>query len=297
MKYNLLNIFLSRKKIRSLENMLASISSELHNKKISQIQLFHYYQSLYCKDIIPDWKNVGFREYSQTNEDGLLLFIFSIIGFTNRVLVDIACGNPEGSNSANLICNWGFTGLLVDGDENSISTTKEYYKKHLDTYIFPPRVKCEFVSAENVNTILSENNVVREIDLLLLDVDGIDYWLWNKIDAIQPRVVVVEACTYLGREKAVTVPYDPKFNRFEKHPDYMGASILAYYKLGRSKGYRMVACNRFGFNLFFVREDITSDKLYEISVDDCFYFEPYELKIKRLERLKAVSHYDWVDVK
>lgn len=289
------NIF-KKNQLPELNSMRAFVYSELHNSKINQIYLFHQYQSLYRNDIVPDWKNVGFREFSQTNEDGILLFIYSIIGFTNRVLIDIACGNPEGSNSANLICNWGFYGLLVDGNENGIKATMDFYKKHLDTYIFPPKVKCEFVTAENINSILTDNHMAGEIDLLLLDVDGMDYWFWNAIESIQPRVVVVEACTFLGRERSIAVPYNPNFNRFEKHPDYMGASIKAYFRLGKSKGYRLVACNRFGYNLFFVREDIATDKLCEITMDDCFYFEPYELKIKRLERMKAVSHYDWVDV-
>lgn len=278
-----------------IEN-LESLRIIQHNSTISQTAVFTAYQYLIKQNHVPDLKNIGFREYSQTDEDGILLFIFSIIGFTNKMLVDIACGSPIGSNSANLLCNWGFYGLLIDGEKTAVEATREYYRKHPVTHIFPPVVKCEFVTAENINQILSDNNITNEIDLLLLDVDGMDYWFWKKIEIIKPRVVVLEACTYLGRDKSITVPYNPRFNRFDIHPDYMGASIMAYQKLSLSKGYRMVACNQFGFNLFFVREDIAGDLLPEISVDDCFFYEPFELKKKRMERLNAVRGFDWVEV-
>ncbi len=278
-----------------IEN-LESLRINQHNSTISQTAVFTAYQYLIKQNYVPDWKNIGFREYSQTDEDGILLFIFSIIGFTNKMLVDIACGSPIGSNSANLLCNLGFYGLLIDGEKTAVEATREFYRKHPVTHIFPPVVKCEFVTAENINQILSDNNITNEIDLLLLDVDGMDYWFWKKIEIIKPRVVVLEACTYLGRDKSITVPYNPRFNRFDIHPDYMGASIMAYQKLSLSKGYRMVACNQFGFNLFFVREDIAGDFLPEISVDDCFFYEPVELKKKRMERLNAIKGFDWIEV-
>jgi len=37
--------------------------------------------------------DTGFKVYSQFDEDGILLHIFSLIGFTNRKVVEICCGN------------------------------------------------------------------------------------------------------------------------------------------------------------------------------------------------------------
>ena len=292
----IINKILNGSNFKRVDENFSIVKADMKNTKISQIQLFHQYRELLKNGISPDWKEVGFRVFSQTDEDGILLFIFSMIGFSNKILVDLACGEPDGSNSANLICNWGFYGLLIDGNVNATTNTADFYSNNADTFLHPPKVINTFITAENLNAILVDHGVSGEIDLFLLDVDGIDYWLWDKLDAVNPRVVVVEACSFLGYEKSISVPYSPNFNRFDNHPDFMGASLLAYKKLAEKKGYRLVASNKYGFNLFFVRDDLAKEQFKEISVNDCFYFEPKDLKEKRIKRLESVSSYPWVEV-
>ncbi|HEY3375028.1 MAG TPA: hypothetical protein VGK02_08215 [Candidatus Aquicultor sp.] len=272
-------------------------SLQAYNQQAAQRRLYLHYKML-CENEqqLPKFQDTGFRVYSQTDEDGLLLYVFSLIGFTNKVLVDIACGTPYGANTTNLICNWGFTGLLVEGSEENVETTRRFFASHPDTYIFPPKVECSWVTAENINDILYCNGISGEIDLLSLDVDGVDYWLWKNLSIIQPRVVVIEAATFWGKQRSVTVPYEPKFNRFDTHPDYMGASISAFVKLSREKGYRLVASNRFGYNIFFVRDDIGTEMLPEISVEECFHFAPLDLEQRREARLQSVMDYNWIEV-
>ena len=78
--------------------------------------LHFHYQSLKKEGLsLPNFRDTGFRVYSQNDEDGLLLYIFSLIGMTDRRCVDIAFGSPYGANTTNLICNWGFAGLLIEG--------------------------------------------------------------------------------------------------------------------------------------------------------------------------------------
>jgi hypothetical protein len=285
------------KSLHRIRTEINHIGCQTHNQQIMQRQISLYYQMLMNnKEKLPRFQDVGFRVYSQADEDGLLLYIFSLIGFTNKVLVDIASGVPYGANSTNLICNLGFSGLLIEGSADNVEATKQFYASHPDTCLFPPKQECLWVTAENINGVFSDNFITGEIDLFSLDVDGVDYWLWEKLSVVQPRVVIAEAATFWGKEKSVTIPYNPKFNRFDIHPDYMGASIPAFIKLGRKKGYRLVACNRYGYNLIFVSDDIGSDVLPEISVDECFYFLPLDLKQKREERLKSIISYEWIEV-
>lgn len=288
---------LSNKTLHRIRTEINRIDWQAHNQQIVQRQISMNYQMLRNnKEKLPRFQDVGFRVYSQVDEDGLLLYIFSLIGFSNKILVDIACGVPYGANSTNLICNLGFTGLLVEGNADSVEAAKQFYAFHPDSCIFPPKQECLWVTAENINSIITDNGISGEIDLFSLDVDGVDYWLWENLSVVRPRVVIAEAATYWGNEKSVTIPYNPKFDRFNIHPDYMGASIPAFIKLGRKKGYRLVACNRYGYNIIFVRDDIGSDVLPEISVDECFYFLSAELKQKREERLKSIINYEWVEV-
>ncbi len=270
---------------------------QLFNQQIPQRQLFNHYRLLAdTKMPLTPFANSGFRVFSQNDEDGILLYIFSLIGFTNKILLDIAFSSPIGSNSTNLLCNWGFYGLLLEGDVNGIASSRAFFKSHPDTAIFPPKIERAWVTAENINQILLENNITGEIDFFSLDVDGVDYWLWKSLVVARPRVMIVEAAAFLGREYSVAVPYQPDFNRHTIHEDFFGASIAAFIKLGKEKGYRLVACNRFGFNLFFVREDIGIGLLPEISVNDCFYFEPPDLRQLRSVRLAAVTNLQWQQV-
>lgn len=267
------------------------------NNQINQRQLLHHYRLLADTKLpLPHFSDTGFRVYSQNDEDGILLYIFSLIGFTNKTLLDVAFASPVNSNSTNLLCNWGFYGLLLEGSPEGIANSRKFFAAHPDTLIYPPKIEQAWVTVENINQIIWNNNVSGEIDLFSLDVDGIDYWLWKSLTVVQPRVLVVEAAAFLDRGYSITVPYQPDFDRHKIHEDFHGASISAFIKLGREKGYRLVACNKFGFNLFFVRNDIGSTVLPEITIDDCYYFEPQNLKQRRAERFASVQNLPWQNV-
>lgn len=270
---------------------------EQYNSQVAQRQLFHHYRFLVHSGMsLPGYSETGFRVFSQNDEDGILLYIYALIGFTNRQLLDIAFAIPFGANSTNLLCNWGFHGLLLEGNSAGVESSRKFFSAHPDTNILPPTIECAWVTAENINQILSKHRLCGEIDLFSLDVDGVDYWLWKALTVVQPRVVVVEAAAFLGRNLSITVPYRPDFNRFTINEWFCGASIPAFIKLGREKGYRLVACNRLGFNLFFVRNDLAGDLLPEIRVSDCFSFEPEELKERRRERFRSVMRFGWIEV-
>jgi hypothetical protein len=67
--------------------------------------------------------------------------------------------------------------------------------------------------------------------------------------------VVIEYNWLFGAERAVTVPYDPRFDlRNAPTRGYRGASLAALVLLGRHKGYHLVATER--VNAFFVRDDV-----------------------------------------
>jgi hypothetical protein len=106
--------------------------------------------------------------------------------------------------------------------------------------------------------------------------------------------VVVEYQDIWGSEKSVTVPYKPEFNRFDTHPDYFGASLPAFVKLGREKGYRLVGCNRYGFNAFFVRNDIRGKFFPEVSIDQCLKHP--KVKLGQKNRLPHVLKYKWEEI-
>ena len=89
--------------------------------KVGQLQLISKWRSmLHSNEPLPSFGDVEFRAFSQNGEDGILLYIFSLIGTRNRTSVEICSGDGIQCNSANLLLNHGWTGLLVDGDERLV---------------------------------------------------------------------------------------------------------------------------------------------------------------------------------
>lgn len=263
--------------------------------KAAQILLCMKYRAL-SRDpaSLPRLEEVGFRAFSQNDEDGILLYIFSLIGMQNRMAVEICAGDGIESNTANLIINHGWTGLLFDGDEASVERGQKFYVSSKDTQVFPPRLVHAWIEVENVNRLIQENGFEGEVDLLSLDLDGVDYWIWRAINVITPRVVVLEYHNIWGPDRSVTVPYRRDFDRHDTHPDYCGASLPAFVKLGREKGYRLVGCNRYGFNAFFVRAGVGEDVLPEIPCKECF--RHLQARTGQESRLPDVLQHEWVDV-
>jgi hypothetical protein len=189
--------------------------------------------------------------FSQNKEAEHLQRIFSSIGVRTRYFVEFGFGARQ-NNTLHFALKYRASGLYMDASRKQCLAAKLFWA-------FVPwkvRVKQTWIDRANVDSLISEERT-GEIDLLSLDVDGNDYWLWQAIQCVSPRVIVVEYNASFGAERAVTVPYDPLFDRHKKHPTgfYHGMSLQAAAKLGYSKGYSLVQCDEDGVNAFFVRDN------------------------------------------
>ena len=285
------NLFL-KPIFRKLQNEYFSPISSTEQKSLSAL-----YKQLYYSKCPPlTFKDVGIRVHSQHEEDGIILLIFALIGTTNKRCVEICAGDGIQCNTANLIINHRWLGLLFDGNEKNVTTAKQFYASNPDTRYWPPVVVKQWITKNNINDLVQKHDFSGEIDLLSLDVDGIDYWLWKEISCISPRVVVLEFNHLWGPDKSVTVPYQDDFEaEFTKYgSDYAGASLGAFVKLGREKGYRLVGTNAIATNAFFVRNDILCDWLPEVDKSACFDHPRAQFGMKY--RLPNIKHKEWVEV-
>ena len=173
--------------------------------------------------------------YSQNGEDGVLARLFECIGTTNETFVEFGAWDGETlSNTAHLRIDLGWTGLLMEGNPDKAQGV----------------VKHEFVTAENVEALLAKYQVPEVFDLLSIDIDGNEYWVWKAIDRFRPRIVVIEYNVFFGNRVSKTMPYDPGHVWDESY--YHGASLAALRKLGREKGYTLVHVESYAPNAFFV---------------------------------------------
>lgn len=169
-----------------------------------QLLLHQKYRELLNNHLpLPELTDTEFRCFSQNGEDGILLYIFTILGTTNRRVVEISAGDGIECNSANIIINHGWYGLLFDGGEQNISRGKDFYAECQDTFAAPPTQVAASVTAENVNSLIADNGFAGGIDLLSLDIDAVDYWIWRAIRCISPPVIILEFNAVWGPDRAV----------------------------------------------------------------------------------------------
>jgi len=245
--------------------------------RLSQLLLLQHYQALAREEReLPAFADVGFRVFSQNDEDGVLLFVFGLVGFKTRVIVELSAGDGIECNSANLIVNHGCTGLLFDGDPALTARGQAFYASHPAVSGFQPRLATAWITRDNVNEAVRGNMFPgilegeAEIDLLSLDLDGNDYWVLEGLTCIRPRVAIVEFNALWGARRAATIPYDPKFRAELTPVFYGGASLPAFVKSFARRGYRLVGIERHGFNAVFVRNDLAPTRLPAVSAEECF---------------------------
>lgn len=189
-----------------------------------------------------DLESSASSQYSQGGEDGVLLRIFERIGIRERFFVEFgACDGLDLSNTANLRLNHGWSGLLMEGGDRADGVL----------------VRREHVDAENVEALFRKYAVPRDFDLLSIDIDGNDYWVWKAIESFSPRVVIMEYNVFFMPDTAKTMAYDSDHLWDEKYfRFYHGASLAALEKLGRQKGYVLAYTEPYCPNAIFVRRDV-----------------------------------------
>src|SRR5581483_2678508 len=219
----------------------------LKSNRVTQVMLSVLYKDMLSRRApLLSFDDIEFRAFSQNGEDGILLYIFALIGTTNKRCVEICGADGLECNTANLMINHGWRGLVFDGNKELIEKGQRFYARCPDIYPWPPKLVHAWITSDNVNSLIEEYGFTGDIDLLSLDMDGIDYWVWQAIDCINPRVVVLEYNNLLGPDVSLTVPCKPDFRSAAEdgHVNYYGASLPAFVKLGKQKGYRLVGCER-----------------------------------------------------
>jgi hypothetical protein len=240
--------------IRKMKNILSTILSyEVRLNKIEQA--IGRIENRQCVQIssnsIYDYE---FKVSSQWGEDGIIQHLIRNIEIKNKIFVEFGVENYTESNTRFLLQNNNWSGLVIDGSEENILYIKNdpiYWKYNL-------KAVCAFIDKDNINRLLLDNGIESDIGILSVDIDGNDYWVWEAIDSITPRIVICEYNALFGHKAKVSTPYDKNFIRNQKHFSniYYGASLGALEYLGKKKGYSLVASNSAGNNLFFVRNDL-----------------------------------------
>eukprot|EP00887_Chlorella_sp_A99_P007755 scaffold20.g7755.t1 len=203
------------------------------------------------------------RIYSQNEEDGALLGILLNIGVTSKRYAEFGAEDAAQCNTRILRERLGWTGLLMDSGHERLDIN----------------LRRAFVTPENINRLLTKylleegqqlgagggaaaaagaggHDAKTLLDVMSIDLDYSDWWVWRAIDGakFQPRVVIAEINAGIPPNVSATVDVDDAARWTGSN--YFGASLKAMAELGRAKGYSLVYCDSVGVNAFFVRSDI-----------------------------------------
>lgn len=235
-------------------------SKNLNNKPIANINDFEY------------------RVFSQNGEDGIIEAIMNKIGSESKYCVEFGVEGGVQTNTRYLIEKNSWNYLYMDGNEGN-----------------PQNVKKEWIFASNINSLLEKYNVPENVDIISIDVDSNDYWIWQAIsEKYRPRVYILEynASVPLGESK--TIVHDD--NHFWDKTNYFGASLDALVKLGKQKGYTLVGCDNEGVNSFFVRNDLINGN-FDLQPIEKLYKKPnYGVKVNGQFIGHAVSEKQMIEV-
>lgn len=246
-------------------------------------------------------KKVGFGIFSQFDEDGIIQFLISHLEIENETFIEFGVEHYEESNTRFLLINDNWQGMVMDGSKENIA----YIENDRVSRRFDLQARCVFVTKDNINDIIRSSGFDEDLGLLSVDIDGNDYWVWEAINSVHPRIVVAEYNSVFGLDP-VSVPYRPDFDRTKAHYSnlYYGCSLSALAHLARNKGYLLVGSNLRGNNAFFIRKDIAGS-FSEISPNDAYVSSHLResrdtrgelTRLREADRRKVIAHLPVVNV-
>jgi hypothetical protein len=220
-----------------------------------------------------------FRVFSQYGEDGIIQFLTQRVPIERDVFVEFGVEDYSESNTRFLLEQDDWRGLIIDGGtahQEFLARSELGWRHSIDAI-------SAFVDRDNINDLISGAGIEGDIGLLSIDIDGNDYWVLEAIEAVSPRILVVEYNSVFGPSAEITIPYDPTFSRADAHHSwlYFGASLAALTRLAARKGFALVGSDSAGINGFFVRRDVLGE-ISEVAAAEAYV--PSRLRESRNER-------------
>jgi hypothetical protein len=209
----------------------------------------------------------GYKVYSQNDEDGMIAEIFNRIGTTNKQFVEFGVQDGLESNT-HFLLHKGWHGIWIDGGRKTFKSLLSSFREVISSKQL--LAINAFITSDNINHLIGTNgNLNGEIDLLSIDIDGNDYWIWEAITCIVPRVVIIEYNSKFPPDYEWVMKYNA--NHIWDGSDKFGASLKSFELLGGKLGYQLVGTNMNGVNAFFVKKEIASGLFPEPATAENLY--------------------------
>ena len=209
---------------------------------------------------ITDLAQTEVKIFSQNGEDGIIDYLIQKLKLDKKNFVEIGVGNYIESNTRFLYNKYYPKGLIIDYVDNMEKKIKPF----INFWKGDLRICNKEINSENILDLLN-NSCDYEIDLFSIDLDGIDYWIIEKLKKNISKIFVAEYNPVFGSELEVTVPNISGFKRNKYHYSNLcyGMSLKALINLMIQKGYYFVGTNLQKNNAFFILKKFKKEEFFQ----------------------------------
>ena len=178
--------------------------------------------------------------YSQYGEDGIIESIFEKIGINNKWCLEVGAADGILFSNTRRLVEQGWNAILIESEKLAYDRLVENCKNYPNAMPVFGELGKDFTLDE----ILKKYNAPKDIDLVVVDIDGQDYHAINAMMNYDPRILVAEYDPDANSE------YIPVLRCAE--PGLHQAGKTAMRRMGASKGYK--ACIETPVNLVMINK-------------------------------------------
>ena len=206
---------------------------------------------------------------SQGGEDGVISKILEILQIDGPGwCVEFgACDGKRDSNIWRLVNEKSWQAVYIEPEPSFFTILSDYCRKTPGTWCFNDLVGWE--GENRLDAVLARTPIPQEFELLVIDIDGGDYYVWEALEQYRPRVVCIE----FHRLISTSLSFVPSREEPENRP----SSLRALCELAKKKGYELVCA--INWNAFFVRNEDFSKFEIENNSPENMYFSHEEMRL------------------
>ena len=193
--------------------------------------------------------------YSQNGEDGVIELLIDFLDIKEGSFCEFGAWDGKHlSNTYNLLENKNWKGVYIEGDKeryNDLLKLKDQYGDKLQTI----NAYVDHKGSNTLDNLLKDTFLEKNFDLLSIDIDGMDYHIWNAFLNYRPKLVIIEVNSNLK-------PGNFTISEIDTQNSWIGSSFSATCALGIQKGYYPII--HFG-NVFLGDKEFLESKNYKLN--------------------------------
>ncbi len=258
--------------LRIKKNFIRRIKFDLGLNNILLFQKSNYHTA-------SDIQEVECKVFSQHGEDGIINYLLFKMGIIRPNFVEIGVGDYTEANTRFLYDRFYPKGIIIDCEKNlkdKVKINTNFWKGSL----LPIEKQ---INTKNINEIIS-SNCDFDVDLFSIDIDGIDYWIIDKLDLSSVKIFIAEYNPVYGSDMEVTVPNLENFNRKDYHYSNLcyGMSLIALKNIMIKKNFYLIGTNSTRNNAFFISEEFKQSEYFpNIKIKDLDYYTDFNYRESR----------------